>query len=455
VSGSGLVLAVGDVHLGTRCSGLADIAGAASGLVDLAELSPAGALRRAVDLALARRVDAVLFAGDVVESANARFEAMLPLEESVRRLLDAGIEVIAVAGNHDVEALPRLARLIDGFALLGEGGRWEAATLARGGKPFAEVVGWSFPERAVRRSPMAQLLEEPLPRPQPELPRIGLLHADLGASGGSYAPIRQAELDDSGYDAWLLGHIHKPSIGQAAQAARAKTGVGVRPSGYLGSLVGLDPSEVGPRGPWLVRVFAEGRLELEHVPLAPPRWDSLDVSVQGLADADDVPDRMLHEAQQHARALAAAGAAPLALGLRVRLVGTSEFGDAIRDWIKAGDWKSLGRQVDDSFVFFNRILDELAPPQPLETIACGNDPAALLAQSLLSLQRRDSECAELLAAARERLAATAREEFWRAADEHRHATDPLADDALRDMLLESGRAALARMLANRDSREPS
>ena len=160
-----LILAIGDVHLGTSCSGLPDAI--SSWRINPADLTPAAALRLAVDYAIERQVDAVLFAGDVVESTNARFEAMAPLEESARRLLDSGIEVIAVAGNHDVEALPRLAALIDGFTLLGAGGRWEAITLSKDDSPFAQVVGWSFGEAYVRQSPLALLLREPLPAPSP------------------------------------------------------------------------------------------------------------------------------------------------------------------------------------------------------------------------------------------------------------------------------------------------
>jgi len=131
------------------------------------------------------------------------------------------------------------------------------------------VLGWSFPRKHVRESPLAQLLAEPLPTPSSPVPRIGLLHGDLGASGGRYAPIRQSELDDAGCDAWLLGHIHKPSLAGASAAP------GARPCGYLGSLVGLDPSETGPRGPWLVKLSADGGVEPEHIALAPLRWERI------------------------------------------------------------------------------------------------------------------------------------------------------------------------------------
>ena len=240
------ILAIGDVHLGTSCSGVPDVV--SSWGIDPRELTPAAALKHSTDFSIDQKVDAVLFAGDVVESTNARFEAMPPLEECIRRLLGAGIEVFAVSGNHDFEALRRLADLVEGFTLLGANGRWESRVLEKNKVLVAEIVGWSFSERHVRQSPVAQLLSEPLEATSTPVPRIGLLHADLDASGRYYAPIRQVELDNTGYDAWLLGHIHKPSIESLSAPADS------RPSGYLGSLVGLDRSETGPHGPWLHRV---------------------------------------------------------------------------------------------------------------------------------------------------------------------------------------------------------
>lgn len=436
------ILAIGDVHLGTACSGLPD--GLSEWGIDRSEFTPAAALRKAVDFALEKQVDAVLFAGDVVESTNARFEAMVPLERSVRTLADHGIQVIAVAGNHDVEALPRLAGLIDGFTLLGEGGRWEAINLARDGNPFAQVIGWSFPEKRVRQSPVALLLGEPLPPPSTPVPRIGLLHADLGASGGPYAPIRQAELEDTGYDAWLLGHIHKPSLEGLLASG------GNRPSGYLGSLVGLDSSETGPHGPWLITVSHDGGIALEQVPLAPLRWEHIAVSVQGIEDAEDVPDRLLREARKRLQALAEAGPVPRALGLRVRLTGSSDAYDDICRWIGKNKEEPLSRVVDGKFVFYNRIVDGMELQLELETLAAGDDPAALLAQRLLCLGQNNEQSRQLLCGAREHLDDIAEQEVWRPVREHRNASDPISDDALREILLRSGKAALSAMLSGRE-----
>ncbi len=308
-SASAVLLAIGDIHLGTRCSGLPDEL--SSWGIEPEQLTPAAALDAAVDLAIQMHVDAVLFAGDVVESTNARFEAIVPLEKSIRRLLNERIQVIAVAGNHDVEALPRLAQLIDGFTLLGAGGQWESCIIERDGQGLAEIVGWSFGERVVRQSPIAQLLAEPLDQVPSKLPRVGLVHADLDASGGPYAPIKRTELDQSGFDAWLLGHIHKPSTSTLSGTSSHF------PYGYLGSLVGLDPTETGPHGPWLITVDGPGHVRAEQQPIAPLRWEQLTLIINDTDDVEDVPDRLLGEAEARVRQLADIGEAPRALALRI------------------------------------------------------------------------------------------------------------------------------------------
>jgi exonuclease SbcD len=439
-SDSALILAIGDIHLGTSCSGLPDEV--SSWGINPEDLTPAAALKLSVDFAIKQNVDAVLFAGDVVESTNARFEAILPLEQSIRRLLEAEIQVVAIAGNHDVEALPRLAALIDGLEVLGAGGQWESRTITKNQQPVAEIVGWSFGERFVRQSPLAQLLSEPLEPVSSSIPRIGLLHADLDASGGHYAPIRQVELDNTGYDAWLLGHIHKPSLQNSLDAGDAA------PSGYLGSLVGLDVSETGLHGPWLIKVSGHGDLVMEQVSLAPLRWEQISVSVDGLEYVEDLPDRLLAEAKKFIRQLSEAGSVPRTLGLRVRLEGASHQYEEIRRKIAAGDWNALGQVIDGTGVFFNKIIDSMDLHLDLMEIADGVDPAALLAQRILSLQHNDDRSAALLEAARVELSRISSKDQWSPLRDQRSAMNPLSDEALREMLLQAGKAALQAMVSN-------
>jgi len=436
------LLAIGDVHLGTRPSRIPAILGdqVAGGLESL---TPAAALKLTVDLALEEAVDAVLFAGDVVESANARFEALPALESSVRRLVEAGIPVLGVAGNHDVEALPRLADMIAGFKLLGRGGRWESSLLPPSGEPAVEIVGWSFPDQRVTVSPIRALLDAPLISAAPRVPRIGLLHGDLDASGGSYAPFSRRELEDAGLDAWLLGHIHIPSLTS-----------GMMPHGYLGSLVGLDPSETGAHGPWMVHVDGSGKIVPDQLPLAPLRWERFDLEVAEDQDPEDLADRLGEEAERFAAKLVEDGSKHRVLGLRIRLVGSTRSAQALRDSVAREPWRNILRSVSGTVVFIDKVQDQLEVAADLQALAKGQDPPGLLARTLLTLEVPGEGRRELLGAAREALGDLARDPRWSPVSEMRGATDPLSDDALVTCLRQSGMRALQQLLDQR-SQDPS
>ena len=431
-----LLLAIGDVHLGTRPSRLPEDLDEC--FIDPRSLTPEAALCSAVDLAIEHSVDAVLFAGDVVESSNARFEALRPLEAAVRRLLEAGIRVLGVAGNHDVEALPRLADMIEGFELIGRGGRWEAVLLKKDGRPAAEILGWSFPERQVRTSPVADLVRNPIPSHTAAIPRLGLLHGDLDASGGVYAPFTTVQMGEAGLDAWLLGHIHKPSL-------RAEGGVG--PRGYLGSLVGLDPGERGGHGPWLVRVGRDGVVAAQHQQVAPLRWEFLDCEIGPDDDHEAVGDRVINEAVRFARELQELGPVPDVLGVRVRLTGQTNHFEALRRAIREDKWHHMSRRVGETLVFVDKVIDGLALAHDLAELSRGDDPLAILARKLLVLEKPGKDRDALLEAARLDTQALAQDSRWSALADERDAEDPLSDEELADRLIRSGTAVLSELVA--------
>jgi exonuclease SbcD len=429
-----LLLAIGDVHLGTRPSSLPDDLDECG--VDPRTLTPEAALRSAVGLAIERGVDAVLFAGDVVESSNARFEALRPLEAAVAQLLDAGIRVLGVAGNHDVEALPRLADMIEGFELIGRGGRWEKVLLEKDGRSAAEILGWSFPERHVRTSPVLDLVRNPLPSHAAAIPRLGLLHGDLDASGGVYAPFTTAQLREAGLDAWLLGHIHKPSLRRDGAAG---------PLGYLGSLVGLDPGEQGGHGPWLVRVRRDGVVSAQHLQVAPLRWELVECEIGPDDDPEAVGDQVINAAASFARELQDQGPASHVLGVRIRLTGQTHHYEALQRAIRDGQWRHTNRRVGETLVFVDKVIDGLALAHDLAELSQGDTPLAILARKLLVLEQPGDDRNALLEAARAHTQALAQDSRWSALAEERDEPDPLSDDVLVDRLIRAGTAALSEL----------
>lgn len=442
------ILAIGDVHLGTRCSGLPE--NAYEWGVETSDFTPASALTTAVDFALREEVDGVIFAGDVVDSTNARFEALQSLKPNIERLLNANIDVVAVAGNHDVEALPRISNIYNKFTLLGAGGQWQSHVISRGNEPLAEILGWSFGERQINFSPVAQLLADPLSPSVTNIPRIGLLHANLGASGGNYAPIKQSELDQTGLDSWLLGHIHKPSLTNWPQTNGPQTNEpqtsAKYPSGYLGSLVGLDASETGPHGPWLITIPGNNEILIEHHPIAPLRWEYLNVSIGEITDIENFADLLLSEAKQKYHEIERSGFVPKALGLRVIVEGTSPIYEEIETYIEQRRWGQVMTTVDDCFLFINRVINRMGPYIEADKIAKGDHPAAIMARRILCLEQNNDEAKDLVKDIQSGLQSLANDSRWQPLKERRDAVDPIDDEALRLTLLQAAKSALSAMI---------
>ena len=389
------ILAVGDMHLGRNPSRLP------AGLtVPARELGPAEAWRRTVDAALAKRVKAVLLAGDVVEKDDDFFEAYRELHKGVQRLAEAGIAVLGVAGNHDVRVLPRLAEQIPQFRLLGKGGKWERREIGQRDS-VVSLWGWSFPQAQVRQSPL-----EGVRLARGAGVNLGLLHCDRGVASSPYAPVTNSALEQAGLDGWLLGHIHKPDDLAAPS-----------PNGYLGSLTGLDRSETGPRGPWLLTVEKGQITGVEQLPLAPLRWEHLEVPLDGLGTEDESSDeikeevqgRLLARVQAFDKKLNQQGSRATAVGLHIRFTGRTRFGTDAIDAIPV--------LIDDKY-FIASLQADTRPEEDLQELAQHSDPLGLLAQRLLWLEQPiDAKATRLIENARQKLEQQAKKARWGSLDD--------------------------------------
>lgn len=424
------LLCAADLHLGRQPSRLP---AHLDGLADPSTLAPAAAWVRAVDLALGERVDAVLLAGDVVEHEDDFYEAYRDLHAGAKRLTEAGIPLIAVAGNHDLAVLPRLASALPEVILLGQGGKWETVTLQGSGGAIAHVVGWSFPQGVAAGRPFAQTF----PERRPEL-TVGLLHCDRDVTGSRYAPVSSMELEESAVDTWLLGHVHRPD-------ALARP----RPGGYLGSISGMDPGEQGDRGVWLLEAPAGDGLTLRHMPLAPLRWEELDVAVDGLADPQDVHGRIVSAIEGLHRKLEKRELKPLAVGCRLLLRGRCGLGEQLRRELLSADPREqpLARGGISYFVHDWRVAT--LPELDLTALAQGGDPPGLLARQVLMLRSspEDPERKALLRAAATRLEAVGRKRQFESL-----AVEPPGEEDVADLLEANALRALDALLAQRGAR---
>ena len=427
------LLCVGDIHLGRRPARLTE---ELLEVVEASELTPGRAWRRTVDTAIRREVDGVLLAGDTVDDEHDFFEAYSHLAEGVERLLAAGIPVLAVAGNHDVQVLPRLADAIPDFRLVGRGGTWESVPLRGRDGSQALLMGWSFPTREVHSSPLASLPALPR-RSDGGLPVIGLLHCDRDGSSSRYAPVRARELQDAGFDAFLLGHIHRPDP--------FKDGGRI---GYLGSLSGLNPTETGAHGPCLLEIEPNGPVRIERIPLAPLRWERIELDVGELREAGELGGQITARIEALHQELRGAELRPRAVGLRIRLIGRTALRRDLEQWLRREQPRNLVIVRDDVAYFVQRVCPELRPAVDLVELARGGaDPAALLARKLLALERPgDADRAELIGRARARFGRVVQGQWYGALD--RSAPD---DDQTAELLRRAALTALDELLLQRET----
>lgn len=422
------ILCTGDVHLGRRPSRVP---------VENDALSVRHVWERFVETAINREVDVVVLTGDIVDSENEMYEAFGALERGVQRLLDGGIEIVAVAGNHDHDAFPRLVRGIDadGLHLLGQGGTWEEVQVdARNGKSV-RFVGWSFPQATVLSSPL-----DDLEIAESDEPTIGLLHCKAGSGEGQYAPVRQDALARAPVDAWLLGHIHAPNDHRESGQLQL----------YPGSLQPLDPGEPGTHGAWLIDVSVQDATA-EQIPLASLRYEETAVDVSDCETGDDVEETVLRTLRESAAKLGEQFPDLLHVAHRLRFEGRTalhrEIAETLREMVG-----TVRREVDDVSATIESFKLNTRPDHDLYELARTDDPPGVLAQLLLKLENGDVEDERVQRILREASKATSevhessRYEPLRRDSETR---EPPGREDLRSMLYQQGLLLLDELHASR------
>jgi len=215
------------------------------------------ALRLMVQYCNENAVDAILCAGDLMESGEIRPSDLRALEEILSGLTRA--RMVVVSGNHDpLDASSHYHRLkCDRLTILPPG---YSRTMLDGN---TALHAYSFPEAVQRVNPLEALaLDLSAPR------NLLMLHCDAISPESDYLPARMEFLKK--FDYCALGHVHQP----------LHLSPGVR---YSGSLIGLDRNETGPRG--FVVLDLGDKVNDRFVPLSIPTYESLTVELRaGLGD---------------------------------------------------------------------------------------------------------------------------------------------------------------------------
>ena len=261
------------------------------------------ALDRVVTLCIEREADFLVIAGDLFNSADRSLRGELAFQRGMRRLAEKGIAAFVVQGNHDpADGWSAGLELPDTVVIFSASGV-ERCEVVRDGEVLCAVYGRSFPSKQVNENFAGDFR-----RHQSDPLAVAVLHTNVGqlSAWDNYAPCTVEDLRAAEMDYWALGHIHVP--GRISDNPVAV---------YSGSTQGLNPTEEGPRGCFVVELDADGVRE-EFVETASIRWSSVEIDASGLGDLES-----LRSAVTAACDAAREDSAGLPTVLRLDLIGRS------------------------------------------------------------------------------------------------------------------------------------
>jgi DNA repair exonuclease SbcCD nuclease subunit len=263
-----------DLHLDSPFRGMAG-GEVPEGILRKLRSSTFDAFDNLIQLCLDRQADFLLLAGDIFDAADRSLRAQLKLRDGLQRLAGAGMQTLAVHGNHDHCAGWRAGLTWPEEVFFFPPGEVLCRPVLRQGQEIARVYGTSYPQAAVADNLAAGFL-----RRGDDPYAIALLHCNVGGLGGhdNYAPCRLEDLLSRGFDYWALGHIHARQVLSPGQPLVV----------YPGSTQGRHAGETGPKGCYVVKVHGGGAVAAEFVPTDCIRWARCRVNISGLATMEEL-----------------------------------------------------------------------------------------------------------------------------------------------------------------------
>ncbi len=342
-----------DLHLGAPFRGLRSLSERWANR--LIEAIPE-AYERVVSAAIDNRVDFVVIAGDVFDTARPSYADYLTFFDGLSRLGAEGIPVYLCTGNHD----PYTTWQRDLFNLPENVTMFSAdkpsfALYRRDGAPICVLGGRGYynqtwpSDACIAEGVTRAAANEALGQDAAAAPfGVGVLHTGLDLDPNK-APVAPAKLSRAGFDYWALGHVH-------ARVVLTKDNPCVS---FSGCIQGRDIKETGPRGVNLVTLEEGRRNKVEFVPTASVVWQRMRVDVSECATVPDVFDLVTRalfrvNGKAHCEEMCA----------RIALVGQTPLHEVLKRPGVIGD---LRDQINDSYpeFFCDALIDKTRQPYDL------------------------------------------------------------------------------------------
>ncbi|MCY4158823.1 MAG: DNA repair exonuclease [Bacteroidetes bacterium] len=329
----------------------------------------------AISHAIEENVDAVILSGDMADNENSYFESFGALSSGITRLKQSGISVVAIAGNHDYDVFPELAKSMPAghFKFLGKNGEWSEVTLNTNSGRSLRCVGWSFPTPHFERSPL-----DSLKLAQSDSFTIGVVHGEYEGSG-KYAPLAKQDLASKPVDFWLLGHVHTPKLYDKSRA----------PVLYPGSPQPLDPGEPGVHGPWMIIINENNEVKAKQLPLASIHYEEIPIDLSGIEETESAYRAVAEQLEKFAKQLTQNRPLLQHLSCRLALQGqTSLHRRLSTEGLTNID--TFETQINECMIAIEKVSIQTSPTRDLQEIAqLNNDPPGMLARWILNLETTD------------------------------------------------------------------
>lgn len=325
---------------------------------------------RIIDTAVNAGVDVVAVAGDLFDSNTADARLYRPVLEKIASVPD--IKVLFAAGNHDplLSSSPFLKNKNPGnlyvFPEHDHCFTFDDIKLRAYGRSFGNV--YMQGEQSFGITP-----------PDDEYVNLMVLHGELtGDISSQYNAVTAEFIKNSGMDYIALGHIHKRTEPQKS---------GNTYYAYCGCPEGQGFDETGEKGVY-VGTVGKSLCALEFIPLAKRRHFHIKTDVTGLASQAEIVNKITEEIKD------TAGSGWEENLYKIELTG------GVKEGIDVNTAEIIARISDT--VYYAKVKDSTVPALDIEQLASEISLKGLFVKNMLSRMENasDDEKEELAAALR-------------------------------------------------------
>ena len=266
-------LHIADIHLGRPFSDISKH----EDKINVCNQACKKSFNNIVKLAIEKKVDFVLIAGDSFDSDNSDLSAKLCFIKNLERLADNGIKSYVICGNHDPINMwnndiflqkMRKNELINITGLTTEDAEYS----------YEPLDGVKIHTLSFRTDEMDSPTLPIIDSSDTKKYNIGLFHCDLDKNDTKYAPISRDELRKLGYDYYALGHIHIPEIKENNIV-------------YAGSPQARTRKETGAHGCYLVEV-ENNNTTINFIPTDCVRFEKIEIDCSDCEDKSEFYDKI-------------------------------------------------------------------------------------------------------------------------------------------------------------------